>query len=105
MARPQVADVRSVPCHHGMARSQVTDVRSVPCHHGMACSQVADGGDSLQVWRVAANVLNEQSRTSDKGWSCSLGFGRDDKNSSLQKKTQASYGRSQEAPYLDGFFG
>jgi hypothetical protein len=27
----------------------------VPCHHGMARSQVADGGDGLQLWRVAAD--------------------------------------------------
>jgi hypothetical protein len=30
----------------------------VPCHHGMARPQVADGGDSLQFWRVAVNILN-----------------------------------------------
>jgi hypothetical protein len=28
------------------------------------------------IWRVAANVLNKQSRTADKGWSSSLGVGR-----------------------------
>jgi hypothetical protein len=32
-------------------------VRWVPCHHGMARPQVADGGDSLQFWRVAANMF------------------------------------------------
>jgi hypothetical protein len=32
----------------------------VPCHHGMARPQVANGGDALQVWRVAANILNKQ---------------------------------------------
>ena len=26
-------------------------------------------------WRVAANKLNKQSRTADKGWSSSLGVG------------------------------
>jgi hypothetical protein len=30
---------------------------------------------SLQIWRVAANTLNKQSRTADKGWSSSLGVG------------------------------
>jgi hypothetical protein len=30
-----------------------------PCHHGMACLQVADGGDALQMWRVAPNILNK----------------------------------------------
>jgi hypothetical protein len=66
MARPQVADVRWVPCHHGMAHPQVADVRWVPCHHGMARLQVADGGNGLQIWRVAANILNKQSRTAEK---------------------------------------
>jgi hypothetical protein len=27
------------------------------------------------IWRVAANVLSKQSRTADKGWYSSLGFG------------------------------
>jgi hypothetical protein len=39
----------------------------------MARPQVADGGDGLQIWRVAANILNKQSQTADKGWSSSLG--------------------------------
>jgi hypothetical protein len=51
-------------------------VRWVPFHHGMARPQVADGGDALQFWRVAANILNKQSRTADKGWSSSLGVAR-----------------------------
>jgi len=38
----------------------------------MARPQVADGGEGLQTWRVAANTLNKQSRTADKGWSSSL---------------------------------
>jgi len=37
------------------------------CHHGMVRPWVADGGDGLQMWRVAANILNKQSRTADKG--------------------------------------
>jgi hypothetical protein len=57
-------------------------VRWVPRHHGMARPQVADGGDDLQIWRVAANILNKQSRTADKGWSSSLGVGHKPKNSS-----------------------
>jgi hypothetical protein len=35
-------------------------VKRVPCKHGMARPQVADGGDDLQIWRVAANILNMQ---------------------------------------------
>jgi hypothetical protein len=42
----------------------------------MARPQVADGEDGLQIWRVAANILNKQSRTADKGWySWGLGVG------------------------------
>jgi hypothetical protein len=41
----------------------------------MARPQVADGGDGLQIWKVAANILNKKSRTADKGWSSSWGLG------------------------------
>jgi hypothetical protein len=50
-------------------------VRWVPCHHGKARPRVADGGDSLQFWRVAANILNKQSRTADKGGTPAWGLG------------------------------
>ena len=33
------------------------------------------------MWEVATNILNEQSRTDDKGWSSSLGVGRGANNS------------------------
>jgi hypothetical protein len=36
---------------------------------------IADGGDGFKIWRVAANILNKQSRTDDKGWCSSLGLG------------------------------
>jgi hypothetical protein len=39
----------------------------------IARRQVADGGDGLQIWRVAANVLNKQSRTADTGVVLQLG--------------------------------
>jgi hypothetical protein len=52
------------------------NVKWVQCHHGMARPRVADRGDGLQIWRVAANILNQQSRTADSGWSSSLGVGR-----------------------------
>jgi hypothetical protein len=57
-------------------------VRWVPYHHGMARPQVAEGEDGLQIWRVAANILNKQSRAADKGWSSSLEVGRGVNNSS-----------------------
>jgi hypothetical protein len=53
-----------------------------PCHHGMARPQVAGGGDGLQIWRVAGNILNKQSRTADKGRYYSLGIVPGTKNSS-----------------------
>jgi hypothetical protein len=59
-----------------------THVRWVPCHHSMARPQVADGGNTHEVWRVAANILIKQSRTADKGWSSSWGVGRGANNSS-----------------------
>jgi len=51
-------------------------VRWVPCHHCMARPQVVDGGEGLQIRRVAANILNKQSQIADNGWSSSLGVGR-----------------------------
>jgi hypothetical protein len=48
----------------------------------MAHPQVADGEDGLQIWRVVANILNEQSRTADKGWLSSLGAARGTNDSS-----------------------
>jgi hypothetical protein len=37
------------------------------CDHGMESPGVADGGDGLQIWRAAVNILNKYSRTTDKG--------------------------------------
>jgi hypothetical protein len=68
------------PVFYGSVRPS-GHVKWVPCHHGMARPQVADGGEGLQVWRVAANILNKQSRTADKGWPSSLGVGRGANNS------------------------
>jgi hypothetical protein len=47
------------------------DVRWVLCHQGMARPQVADGGDALQVWRLAAN---KQSHTADMGGPAAWGL-------------------------------
>jgi len=40
----------------------------------MARPQVGVGG-TASIWRVAANILNKQSRTPEKGWSSSLVLG------------------------------
>jgi hypothetical protein len=46
---------------------KILHVKRVPCLHDMARPQVVDGGDSLQIWRVAVNILNKQSWTADRG--------------------------------------
>jgi hypothetical protein len=33
----------------------------------MARPQVADGGDGLQIWRIAENILNKQSQKAELG--------------------------------------
>jgi hypothetical protein len=38
------------------------------CNNGTVRSQVADRGDGHQIWRMAVNILNKQSRRVDKGW-------------------------------------
>jgi hypothetical protein len=68
----------------------------VRCHHGMARPQVADGGDGLEIWWVAANILNKPSRTANRGWSSSLGVGRGTKN------PRNIYTRASDQ---EGFFG
>jgi hypothetical protein len=45
----------------------------------MARPRVAGRGDGLQIWRIAANVLNKQSGKAEKRWSPSLGVGRGEK--------------------------
>jgi hypothetical protein len=55
---------------------------SVFCHHGMVHPQVAAAEDGLQIWRVAANILNKQAWTADNGCSSKLGVGREANNSS-----------------------
>jgi hypothetical protein len=40
---------------------------------------LSDGADSLQIWTVAADVLNKQFRTAGKGWFSNLEVGRDEK--------------------------
>jgi hypothetical protein len=51
----------------------------------MAHPQIADGGDGLVIWRVAAIVLNKQSRIADKGWSSIFCSGLVAKKSSPQE--------------------
>jgi hypothetical protein len=39
----------------------------------MACPQAVDEGDNLQMWRIAANMLNKQSQPANKGVVLQLG--------------------------------
>jgi hypothetical protein len=55
------------------------------CHHGMARPQVADGEESFQIQKVAANILNDQSRTAEKRCPSSMGVGRGANKSSPYK--------------------
>jgi len=41
-------------------------------HHAMVHSRVEDGGDGLQKWKIAVNILNKKCRTADNRWSSSL---------------------------------
>jgi hypothetical protein len=52
-----------------------------PCHHVMARLRVTVGGDGFQIWRVAVNIVNKQSRTAN-AWSSSLGIRRGRANNS-----------------------
>jgi hypothetical protein len=49
------------------------------------CPQIADGGEGLQIWRVAADILNKELQTANKGWSSALGVGHAANNSSPQE--------------------
>jgi hypothetical protein len=64
----------------------------------MTRPQVADGGDGLQIWSVAANILNKQSRTADKGRSSNFGVGCGAKKSAFCEMSHRATDR-------DGFFG
>ena len=72
------------------------------CNHGVAYPQVADGGDGIQIWRVTANVLNKQLRTTNKGWSSSVGFVE---GQTSHAKTLIIYKMYQKASDLEGSFG
>jgi hypothetical protein len=37
----------------------VYHVNWVPCHHSMARPQISDGGDVVQIWKVAVNIFCE----------------------------------------------
>ena len=67
MARPQVADGGTASNMDGKCR-----VRWVPVTTAWRVLRLRIEGRPL-IWMIAANILNKQSRTADKGWSSSLG--------------------------------
>lgn len=56
-------------------------------------------GDVLHIWRVAANILNKQSRTADNGWPSSWGLG-EGLITHHRKEKAASYETSHTARLL-----
>jgi hypothetical protein len=60
----------------GLFRYNKNNVDMGRCHYRMARPHFEDGGDDLWIWRMAANILNKQSRTDGKACSCGLGLGR-----------------------------
>jgi len=48
----------------------------------MVHPQVADGGNGLQICRVAVDILNQQLQRADQGLSLSLGVRQGTRNSS-----------------------
>jgi hypothetical protein len=53
-------------------------VRWGPYHHGMAHPHAVDGGDSLQIWRIATNILRSRqaqpTRGSPEYWGLGVGL-------------------------------
>jgi hypothetical protein len=52
--------------------------------HDVTHSLIVNGEASLQLWRIDANVLNNQYQTVDKGRSNRLGVGQIDHSSRIQ---------------------
>jgi len=65
------------PLHprHFFSEMEIKHKIQAYCVCGIVCPWVADGGDGLQIRRVAANVTTKQSRTAYKGWSPVWGLG------------------------------
>jgi hypothetical protein len=67
----------------------------------MSCPQVEDGGDSLQIWKVAVVILNKQSQLTRGG---PPAWWLDKKLTTPYHKKTASYKMLHRASELDGFF-
>jgi hypothetical protein len=95
-------DAIATPSRHSY-KSTILSVAMlwITCHHGMMCPQVADG-DSLQIRMVAANILNKQSWTADRGWPSSFGVERGANNPHCKIICYKMFYRASD---LDRFFG
>jgi hypothetical protein len=92
--------------HDGQIKMSVNPtfhVKWVPCHQGMICPQVLNGGNGLQVWRVAANILNEHLWTAEKDCPSSLWVGL--RLTTLHCLTSAHYEILLRTSDLDEFRG
>jgi hypothetical protein len=59
-------------------------------HHGTTRPHFADGREGLQIRGIAANILNKQSRTAEKGWASSLELGGGLTTPHLKKKQRVT---------------
>jgi hypothetical protein len=71
VCKPAEWPMRSLPFVLTTVNSEQTFIEYH--HREMARFQVADGGAGLQLWRIAANILNKQLQTADNGWFSHLG--------------------------------
>jgi hypothetical protein len=79
VASPSV-QLKSFPNYYFKYSQKHSNHVSWFCHHDMERPQFADGGEELQIRRVAANMLTKQSRTADMSSSSSFGVGHGAKN-------------------------
>ena len=65
-----------LPCLDINQDQYTKSIRSVSLSKQHRESSICEWRNGLQVWRVAANILNKQSRTADKGWLSKFGVGQ-----------------------------
>lgn len=58
---------RGNPCELQMQTVNEYHIKWGPCHHFTARPQAFEGNNGPQIWKVAANKVNRQSRGVDKG--------------------------------------
>jgi hypothetical protein len=73
-----------------------------PRNDTMARPRVAVGGDGIEMWKMAANILNKRLWTAEKGWFSSAGLCE---GLTHHRKEIACCKILHESSELDGFFG